>query len=45
MLVELKFYNDYFIIGLFITWIAIYINLPEPEIYELNKEKFNDKCF
>jgi hypothetical protein len=45
MLVDLEIYPKYFVLGLFITWSIIYLNLPEPEIYELKKEKFNNKCF
>ncbi len=45
MLVKLDFYFEYFIWGMFLTWFFIYINLPNPEIYELKKENFNNKCF
>ena len=45
MLVNLELYFYYFILGMFLTWIFIYIQLPPPEIYELNKEKFDNKCF
>ena len=36
---------QYFLLGIFITWFFIYIRLPEPQIYELEKEKFENKCF
>ncbi len=45
MLVNLDFHLEYFILGLFITWIFIYLRTPEPEVYELKKEKFENKCF
>ena len=45
MLVNLDFHLEYFIKGLFITWIIIYLRSPEPEIYELKKEKFENKCY
>ena len=44
MLVKLDFYLEYFIFGLFLTWLFLYINLPDPEIYEFGREKFDDKC-
>lgn len=45
MLVNLEFHLEYFIMGIFITWLLIYLKSPEPEIYELKKEKFENKCF
>ena len=45
MLVNLDLYFDYFLFGLFLTWIYIYIQLQPPVIYELSKEKFENKCF
>ena len=44
MLVNIDFHLEYFIYGLFLTWLFIYINLPEPEIYEFGTEKFDNKC-
>lgn len=45
MLVDIKLNFSYFLIGVFLSLIMIYIQLPPPEIYELNKEKFDNKCF
>jgi hypothetical protein len=45
MLVDIKFDFSYFLVGVFLTLMLIYIQLPPPEIYELNKEKFDNKCF
>ncbi len=36
---------QYFLIGLFLSWVLIYSKHPEPPIYELEKEKFENKCF
>ncbi len=45
MLIDIELYFNYFLFGVFLTWILIYVQLPPPEVYELSKEKFDNKCF
>ncbi len=45
MAVNMELHFNYFLLGVFLSWIFIYIHLPPPEVYELNKEKFDNKCF
>jgi len=39
-MIDIELYSFYLIIGIFISWFLIYINLPDPQIYEF--EKFNN---
>lgn len=45
MLVDIKLYFNYFLLGAFLMWVLIYIQLTPPEVYELSNEKFDNKCF
>ena len=44
MLVYPEFYLNYFIYGLFLVILYFYLTYPVPNIYEFQKEKFNNIC-
>lgn len=41
-MIDIELYSFYLILGMFISWCVIYINLPDPQIYEF--EKFDNTC-